>query len=37
MLMKQIPVIKVAELRDKETIQNLMQFYFYDFSEFIDL
>jgi predicted acetyltransferase len=37
MLMKQIPVIKVAELRDKETIHNLMQFYFYDFSEYIDL
>ena len=37
MLMKEIPVIKVAELRDKETIYNLMQFYFYDFSEYIDL
>ena len=37
MQIKQNPVIKVAELRDKETIHNLMQFYFYDFSEFIDI
>lgn len=31
----QNPVIKKAELKDKETIKNLMQFYFYDFSEFV--
>ncbi|RZT21671.1 GNAT family N-acetyltransferase [Fictibacillus sp. BK138] len=32
----QNPVIKKAELKDKETIKNLMQFYFYDFSEFVE-
>ncbi|MED1862317.1 GNAT family N-acetyltransferase [Fictibacillus nanhaiensis] len=37
MQIKQNSVIKVAKLKDKETIHNLMQFYFYDFSEFIDL
>jgi predicted acetyltransferase len=30
------PVIKRAELKDKGTIKNLMQFYFYDFSEFVE-
>jgi predicted acetyltransferase len=29
-------VIKKAELKDKETIKNLMQFYFYDFSEYVE-
>jgi predicted acetyltransferase len=29
-------VIRKAELKDKEILKNLMQFYFYDFSEFID-
>lgn len=29
-------LIKKAELKDKETIKNLMQFYFYDFSEFVE-
>jgi predicted acetyltransferase len=28
--------IKIAELTDKEAIKNLMQFYFYDFSEFVE-
>ncbi|ANX13615.1 GNAT family N-acetyltransferase [Fictibacillus arsenicus] len=32
----QNPVIKNAEINDKETIKNLMQFYFYDFSEFVE-
>lgn len=32
----QNPVIKKAELEDKEAIKNLMQFYFYDFSEFVE-
>lgn len=29
-------VIKKAELKHKETIKNLMQFYFYDFSEYVE-
>jgi predicted acetyltransferase len=29
-------VVKKAELKDKEAIKNLMQFYFYDFSEFVE-
>jgi predicted acetyltransferase len=28
--------LRRAELKDKEVLNNLMQFYFYDFSEFID-
>jgi predicted acetyltransferase len=30
-------VIKRATLEDKETLSNLLQFYIYDFSEFMDL
>ncbi|MDR7073084.1 GNAT family N-acetyltransferase [Fictibacillus barbaricus] len=34
--MKHIDIRK-AELKDKEILKNLMQFYFYDFTEFIDV
>ncbi|WP_419877607.1 GNAT family N-acetyltransferase [Brevibacillus centrosporus] len=29
--------IQIATLEDKETLRNLLQFYIYDFSEFMDL
>ncbi|MFG6495508.1 GNAT family N-acetyltransferase [Fictibacillus sp. UD] len=30
-------ILRKAAIQDKEIISNLMQFYFYDFSEFIDM